>query len=163
MFRVTVTIRQPQGQLEEVPVTVNPSTKGITTLRVAPDGVRVALVINGGELTFGAVSGQQGQNPRITLSEVQLSPPDATAFVGLTWYGPDNVITLASGPAAATEYSVSGGNPTSIPVEPGMETITGSLGNPLIAGLNDGSIVSDNSLSGAWMPLGRGVAPTYPG
>ncbi len=120
-------------------------------------------IITNDELTFGAISGQQGPTPQIVLSSVQLSPPNGTGFTGLTWYGPDNVITLAKPGPAATEYSVSGGNPTSIPVEPGMRTITGSMGNLLIAGLTDGSIVADASLTGAWMRLGSGVAPTYPG
>jgi lipoprotein LpqB-like beta-propeller protein/sporulation and spore germination protein len=168
VYRAAPSLRQP-GQLTPVPVNVI-NNNGIehltvpyTGLRVAPDGVRVAIIIASDELTFGAISGQDGPAPQIHLSLVQLNPLNAAAFTGLTWYGPDNVITLASGPAAATEYSVSGGNPTSIPVEPGMRTITGSLGNLLIASLDDGSIVSDNSLSGAWTMLGTGVAPTYPG
>jgi len=168
MYRAAPSLRQP-GQLTPVLVDVinfngvEHLTVPYTGLRVAPDGVRVAIIIASDELTFGAISGQDGPAPQIHLSSVQLSPLNAAAFTGLTWYGPDNVITLASGPAAATEYSVSGGNPTSIPVEPGMQTITGSMGNLLIAGLEDGSIVADNSLSGAWMTLGTGVAPTYPG
>jgi lipoprotein LpqB-like beta-propeller protein/sporulation and spore germination protein len=169
MFRVAATIRQPLGRLVQVPVKVN-SIYGtdlripFTALRVAPDGVRVALVDDGDVLEFGAISGQQGQDPQIMLSQVQLSPPDnATGFTALTWYGPDNVITLAQPGPAATEYPVSGGTPTQIPVEPGMKTITASSGNLLIAGMTGGSIVADNSLTGAWMNLGGGVAPAYPG
>ena len=134
-----------------------------TALRVAPDGVRVALIENNDELTFGAISGQQGPNPQIMLSQVQLSPLNANEFSGLTWYGPDNVITLAQPGPAATEYPVSGGTPTPIPAEPGMKTITASFGHLLIAGLTDGSIVADASLTGSWMPLGYGDAPAYPG
>jgi hypothetical protein len=169
MFRVTVTLRKPLGQLVPVPVSVNnPPNKDLgipfTALRVAPDGVRVALVIDSAELTFGAISGQQGPNPQITLSEVKLTPPSpATTFSGLTWYGADNVITVAQPGPAATEYPVSGGYSTQIPAEPGMKTITASLGNLLIAGLTDGTIVADNSLFGAWMTLGTGVGPAYPG
>jgi hypothetical protein len=134
-----------------------------TQIRVAPDGVRVALVIGDNELTFGAISGQEGPDPQIALSQVQLNPPTGTGFTGLTWYGPDNVITLALPGPAATEYPVSGGTPTSIPVEPDMETITASSGNLLIAGLTDGTLVADNSLTGAWMFLGDGINPAYPG
>ncbi len=168
MYRVTVTQRQPLGQL--TPVTVDVNSEGIknlsytfTALRVAPDGVRVALVEGDEVLTFGAISGQQGPDPQIMLSQVQLSPLNAIGFTGLTWYGPDNVITLAKPGPAATEYPLSGGAPTPIPVEPGMETITASSGNLLIAGLTDGSLVADTSLTGAWMPLGNGTAPAYPG
>lgn len=164
MFRVTVTLRQPLFRLVTVPVTVGRvQNTPFTALRVAPDGVRVALVEDNAVLTFGAISGQQGPNPQITLSQVQLSPPNtANGFTALSWYGPDNVITLAQPGPAATEYSVSGGNPTPIPVEPGMNTITASPGNLLIAGLTDGSIVADTNLFGAWMTLGYGAAPVYP-
>jgi len=165
MFRVTVTLRQPLFRLVTVPVTVGKGQNtSYTALRVAPDGVRVALVEDNAVLTFGAISGQQGPNPQITLSQVQLSPQDpATAFSGLAWYGPDNVIATATPGPVATEYSVSGGTPTPIPVEPGMQTITASYGNPLLAGMPDGSIVADVSLTGAWATLGKGVAPAYPG
>jgi Lipoprotein LpqB beta-propeller domain/Sporulation and spore germination len=169
MFRDMVTVKRPLGHLVPYPVSVN-SLYGkdlsiaFIALRVAPDGVRVALVDDTGVLEFGAISGQQGQDPQIMLSQVQLSPLNATtAFTALSWYGADNVITLAQPGPAATEYSVSGGNPTPIPVEPGMKTITASLGNPLIAGMADGSIVADASPTGAWTTLGHGVAPTYPG
>jgi hypothetical protein len=171
MYKLSVTLRQPLGQLTEVPVDVI-SAYGIknvsvpfTALRVAPDGVRVALVIGGSSLTFGAISGQQGSAPQITLSQAQLSPLGATEFTGLTWYGPDDVITLAQPGPAATEYPVSGGGtPTPIPVEPGMENITASSGNLLVAGLSNGHLVADTSLIGAWMSLDiHGVAPAYPG
>jgi hypothetical protein len=164
MFHDTVTLRQPFGRWVTVPVTVGKGQNiQFTALRVAPDGVRVALVEDNAVLTFGAISGQQGPNPQITLSQVQLSPPPpANGFTALSWYGPDNVITLAQPGPVATEYSVSGGNPTPIPVEPGMNTITASLDNLLIAGLTDGSIVADTNLFGAWMTLGYGAAPAYP-
>jgi Lipoprotein LpqB beta-propeller domain/Sporulation and spore germination len=169
MFHITVTQRQPLGQVASVPVDVitssgvknNPGVP-FSTLRVAPDGVRVALVIGKTQLTFGAISGQQGQEPQIRLSQVQFSP-SANEFTGLTWYGPDNVITLALPGPAATEYPVSGGAPTSIPVEPGMTTITATSGNVLVAGLPNGHLVVDTNPFGAWMPLGMGGAPAYPG
>jgi hypothetical protein len=169
MYRVSRSLRQQTGQLIQVPVGVSNSygVKNLnlpfSALRVAPDGVRVALVIDNDELTFGAISGQDGPNPQIMISQVRLSPLNATEFSGLTWYGADNVITLAQPGPAATEYPVSGGTPTPIPVEPGMKTITASLGQLLIAGVTDGSIVADASLTGAWMTLGHGGTPTYPG
>ena len=124
----------------------------------------MAIVIQGNELTFGAISGQDGPSPQIALSLVQSSPVNATTFTGLTWYGPDNVITLAEPGPAVTEYPVSGGAPTSIPAEPGMQTITASSGQPLIAGLPDGHLWYDASLTGSWLPLDYdGSSPAYPG
>ena len=57
---------------------------------------------------------------------------------------------------------MSGGTPTSIPVEPGMKTITASSGNLLIASLPDGHLAADTSLTGAWTRLGRGRRPGLP-
>lgn len=167
MFR-GVSIRQPLGQMVPVDVVSSTGFKNMsvpfTALRVAPDGVRVAIVIANDELTFGAISGQLGATPQITLSPVQLSPVNATAFTGLTWYGPDNVITLAEPGPAVTEYPVSGGTPTSIPVDSDLQTITASAGNLLVGDGGQGRIVSDASLTGSWtvVPV-VGSAPSYPG
>ena len=63
-----------------------PVTGQFTALQVAPDGVRVAIVMGGNELTFGAISRQQAQSPRISLSLVQ-----ETAAVGTELHGADLV------------------------------------------------------------------------
>jgi Lipoprotein LpqB beta-propeller domain/Sporulation and spore germination len=135
-----------------------------TALRVAPDGVRVAIVVGGSLLQIGAISGRDGQNPMITFSQVQLKPlNDATTFTGLTWYGEDYVITLAQPGPVATEYPVSGGSPASVSVEPGMTSITAAYGKQLIAGLPKGRLASLANLSSAWTTAGSGYAPVYPG
>ena len=163
--------RQPLAQMLAVNVSLPPDGLDITNpaqeftaLQVAPDGVRVAIVIQGIDLTFGAISGQDGPSPQIELSLVQLSPVNASKFTGLTWYGPNDVITLATPGPAVTEYPVSGGTPTSIPADPEMQSITASSGQPLIAGLPDGHMKSDASVTGSWTPLpGAGNSPAYPG
>jgi hypothetical protein len=162
-FRGT-SARQPLGQ--PVGVNVQDAPGGsFTALAVAPDGVRVAIVIAGNELTFGAISGRNGASPQIALSQVQLSPVNATRFTGLTWYGPDDVITLAEPGPVVTEYPVSGGNSQAIPSYQGIQTITaGAKGQPLIAGLPGGHMATDASLTGSWIPLDYdGISPTYPG
>jgi hypothetical protein len=167
MFRGAATIRQPLGQQVAVDVVssdgIRDESVPFTALRVAPDGVRVAIVTDRNTLTFGAISGVQGANPQIALSQVQLSPLNATTFTGVTWYGPDDVITLADPGPVATEYPVSGGTATSIPVDPEQQSISASSGNLLIAGLSGGHIAADDSLTGSWMLLGSGSNPGYPG
>jgi hypothetical protein len=175
MFRGTPSARQSLAQM--VPVDVSTQLgEQFTALQVAPDGVRVAIVMNGDELTFGAISQQQTQSPRITLSPLQESPltqvqsaPVNAIFTALTWYGPDYVITLATPGPAVTEYPISGGTPTPLQADPEMETITASSGEPLIAGLRKGGIKADASLQGSWLPVNNGAtpadgtSPTYPG
>ena len=110
-------------------------TGPFTALRVAPDGVRVAIVIGGNELTFGAISAPAGTDPRdhalpgagTPLTQVQ--PVRQPPSPALTWYGPDDVIALADPGPAVTEYPVSGGTPTSIPADAGMQSITASSGS----------------------------------
>jgi hypothetical protein len=175
MFRGTSNARQPLAQM--VPVEVNSifGSGPYTELRVAPDGVRVAIV-SGNELTFGAISRQQSQNPRITFSPVQENPltqvqpiPQAATFTALTWYGPDDVITLAEPGPAVTDYPVSGAASKPIQAVADMQTISASFGQPLIAGLSNGRMESDASLTGSWMAINDGDAPangsspTYPG
>ncbi len=177
MFRASAGTRQPLGA--EIPVTVSPPSlespvePPFTNLRVAPDGVRVAIVeADGTLLTFGAISGEQTPNPKIKLSTVAETPPQSASagatFTGLSWYGSDDVVTLATGPML-TEYPVSGGSPASIPADSGMETIAASSGQPLITSLPHALIASNASLSGSWMVISAnnvpvsGRFPTYPG
>jgi hypothetical protein len=168
MFRGTSS-RRPLSQQIAVDVNddgIDNASVPVVALRVAPDGVRVAVIAGTGsdnDLTFGAISGAQGPSPGIMLSQIQMTPQNAAAFTGVTWYGPDNVITLSPGPVA-TEYPVNGGTPTAISVDPAMKTISASWGSPLIAGLPPSGLGTAASTLGSWTTLkGDGTAPTYPG
>ncbi|HEY0933767.1 MAG TPA: LpqB family beta-propeller domain-containing protein [Trebonia sp.] len=164
MFRGAASSRQPLGQRVPVSVTGANVTVPFTALRVAPDGVRVAIIMDGDSLTFGAISGQPGPNPQITLSQVLQSPLNASTFTGLTWYGPDDVLTLATPGPAVTEYPVSGDTPVPVAAEPGMRSISASYGQVLVAGLSGNQMASDAGLIGAWVPLTVGGSnPAYPG
>jgi hypothetical protein len=142
---------------------------GVTALAVAPDGVRVAMIIGDEELAFGAIWWHQGSRqtePTVDITLSQLSVQTLASFDGVTWYGPDNVITLANpGPApSVTEYPVNGGSSTTIPAVPGMQSISASSGSALIAGLVNNHMAIDASLTGTWLPLtGGGTSPVYPG
>ena len=143
-----------------------------TGLRVAPDGVRVAIIVGGNDLDFGAfvplTNARPGQAAvEIVLSQFYVSVPSAT-FTSVTWYGPDNVIALRDpGPELTpelTEYPVDGGSSTSIPAQPHMRGITASFGSALIASLPKGAMVADSNLSGSWMNVtGTGISAVYPG
>jgi hypothetical protein len=141
-----------------------------TALRVAPDGVRVAIIVGGNDLDFGAFVPLDNARPgqaavQIVLSQFYVSVPSAT-FTSVTWYGPDNVIALRDpGPnPELTEYPVDGGTSTSIPAQPHMSWITASFGSPLIAGLPGDAMTANASLSNSWMQLtGTGISAVYPG
>ena len=139
-----------------------------TTLRVAPDGVRVAIIVGGNDLDFGAFAPLPNAHPgqaavEIVLSQFYVSVPSAT-FTSVTWYGPDNVIALRNPGPELTEYPVDGGSSTSILAQSHMSWITASFGSPLIAGLPRGAMVADTSLSGSWLRVtGTGISAVYPG
>jgi Lipoprotein LpqB beta-propeller domain len=139
-----------------------------TALRVAPDGVRVAIIVGGNDLDFGAFVPLDNVRPgqvavQIVLSQFYVSVPSAT-FTSVTWYGSDNVITLRDPGPELTEYPVDGGSSTAIPAQPHMSWITASFGSPLIAGLPGGAMTANASLSNSWLQLtGTGNSAVYPG
>jgi hypothetical protein len=147
------------------------SSGAITQLRVAPDGVRVALVIAGQEptLAFGAIvtldqsrAGQPQSLVHVNLSPFFVCGAAAGAFRSLTWYGGDNVIALAQDGTALTEYPVNGGTQTPIPGKAGIQSITARMGGGVIAGVGDAMFIDPNA-TGAWNPVGAGLSPAYPG
>lgn len=160
-------------QEQQVPVTVvgsdsNPVSGPFTGLRVAPDGVRVAIIVGGSVLNFGAIVTQPGGRTGQTLTRILLSPfyvsvAGTTTFRSVSWYGPDNVITLGEPGPTLTEYPVNGGSSTAISPQARIESITASFGNPLIAGIARGGLMANTSLTGLWTDIESGVTPAYPG
>jgi Lipoprotein LpqB beta-propeller domain/Sporulation and spore germination len=154
---VTVSVVNFQGIVTSGP---------FTAIRVAPDGVRVAVIDDGVELNFGAIVVKPGPRPtaKIQFSPFYVAPPDTT-FTALTWYGPDNVITLSSPGPQVTEYPVNGSGSTNLQAEPGMQSISASYNSALIAALPNGVMTAAPSLTGTWGNIvnGYGVSPVYPG
>ena len=141
-----------------------------TAVRVAPDGVRVAVIVDGIELSFGAIvvkpPTRAGGPPtaKIQFSPFSVSAPAAT-FSAVTWYGPDNVIALSEPGPVVTEFPVNGGGSTTLQAEPDMQSVSASEGSPLLAGLPKGVMTANASLTGAWGNIENayGISPVYPG
>jgi hypothetical protein len=142
----------------------------VTDFQVAPDGVRVVMVVRG-------PSGTQVQLGAITHSGLSASVVQPTVLIGanvpepdaVTWYGPDDVIVLAgsSSNPQLDEVPLNGGQPTVIttPGAPESVTATSPEGSaPIIAvGLPDDKILVSTDL-GAFQPTRVvGQAPAYPG
>ncbi len=125
---------------------VPPPGGPVTAVRVAPDGVRVALIINSDELAFGAIVWQQGSGPGPAGVGVELSPFNVSdladaGYTAMSWYGPDNVMTLSGTGTTLTEYPVNGGPSTSQLLDQPVDSITASSGQALIAGLAKGGMI----------------------
>jgi spore germination protein GerM len=137
----------------------------VTALRVAPDGVRVAMVVRASgvsQVQIGAVI--RGSS---TASIGQLVPIGSgiTDPAALSWYDPDNLIVLAQpGTEGATldRVPVNGGQFTPIAPEKGIVSLA-TAGTHIVAGLRGGRMVTFTGSPGGWGPLLPGRDPAYPG
>ena len=177
VFRAGAALNSRQAKPIEVTVTSGAnivSADQFTALQIAPDGVRVAMILNADELSFGAIVWAPGRGPGLGSVRIQLSPfnvGDLTSgFDQVTWYGADNVITLGGPTSTLTEYPVNGGTPTSQMLDQTVQSITASPGQALIAGVTKDEMIEASNLTGAWAPIAtsagtpvKGISPTYPG
>jgi hypothetical protein len=155
-------------------------TGDVTGLSVAPDGVRMALIVQDGSqslvyLAAITYSGQSGTNGHVgsLLAQVSVGEPvrlgpNLTHPDALTWYDADDLIVLDSTHAGKTlsEVPVDGqASSAPQPAPEGTVSITADSGmNALVAGLDRGRLSVSTGLEGPWQPLGvPGLNPAYPG
>jgi hypothetical protein len=148
----------------------------ISDLSVAPDGVRIALIVSGIGLEVAAVN-QSGSQPPSPLGAPSVHPvissgvplgASLTDPVALTWYGADDLIVVnqASGGNALWEVPVDGQQAQGLQATPaGTLSITADgAANVLVAGLTNNQLAVSTGLEGPWQTLGEpGQDPAYPG
>jgi prepilin-type processing-associated H-X9-DG protein len=139
----------------------------VTALKVAPDGVRCAMLVTGSgvsQLMLAAIvhSG--------SLAFIGMPVPISSQsghFIALTWYDADHVIVLSrpSGSPVLDEVAINGERLVPVPAQDGTVSITADgSSNPLVAGLAGGQMATLASLGGLWSGVvGAGRAPAYPG
>lgn len=165
-------------------VQVNSAPPDVTDLSVAPDGVRIALIVQDGSANDGSANSVVDIAAIIHASQSaqgQLGPPSAALPISppvqvgpdlvqprsLTWYDADDLYVLA-GTSAPTlsEVPVDGQDSSnSWPAPGGADSITadGDM-NALVAGISGGTLSVSTGLEGPWQPLGvPGQNPAYPG
>lgn len=153
-----------------VPLAGLPAGSTVSQLRVAPDGVRVAMIVRG--------PGRSG--PHLLLAAIQHVPGGdvllgPTVIIGddvphparLTWYDADNLIVLSrsqTGPQLH-EVPVNGGSSTTLVTAPETQSVSAAgPDNQLAAELAGGHLAQTSTLNGTWvMDRGTGFSPTYPG
>ena len=154
------------GALTQVTSTLGAGQR-ITALKVAPDGVRCAMLVTGSggpQLMLAAIvhSGSQASiGPAVPISSQNGN------FIALTWYDADHVIVLSrpSGNPVLDEVAINGETLVPVPAQEGTVSITADgSANPLVAGLSNGQMATLASLGGLWSGVvGAGRAPAYPG
>ena len=151
-----------------------PNIRAVTALRVAPDGVRVAMIASvstrasGGrglqkEVLLGAIFQSNGQ---VMLSSAGQIGADLSHPSALSWYDADHLLVVNQvppGPQLA-EVPVDGDRSSSQGIEPDMTSIAAAgPGNSLFASLQTGHMARSLGLGELWNPFAPGRAVTYPG
>jgi hypothetical protein len=154
----------------------DPFGGAVSALSIAPDGVRVAAIVNG-ELELAAITrntsvGTGGREPSeefVIGTPVPLGP-SVTGAVAVTWYDKDNLMVIAASDSgrAVEEVPVNGQAATQVttfPTPPAgvyAESIAADTSsNVLVVGLSSGQLEYSAGVNGTWRPLASGWAPDY--
>jgi len=160
------------GPSKGTPVSVRlPSNiRSVIALRVAPDGVRVAMIasvstVNGlvKEVLLAAIL---RSNDQVTLSRAGQLGADLTRPSALSWYDADHllVVNQASYGPQLEEVPVDGDRSSYQGIEPEMTSIAAAgPHNGLFVGLQTGHLARSVGLGELWSPFAEGHAATYPG
>lgn len=155
----TDVVRVADGGLQGVAAPALGVLGRATVLQLSPDGVRAAVVVNGGQLYVGTVV--RDEDAPVTLRDLRPVAPSLTGVSDVAWSAADQLLVLGSGEDGVGPYSLSvdgwglsavptaglPGQPTSIAAAPGQQ--------PLVSA--NGSIWQLSG--GAWLTLLRGQAP----
>lgn len=144
-----------------------PAARKVTALKVAPDGVRCAILASGSTGAQLLMAAIVHAGSAATIGNAVPITTDNLDFTSLTWYDADHVIALRnpSGHPVLDEVAVNGANITAFPATAGITSITADgSSNPLVAGLSNGQLSTLATPNGLWSGLvGAGRAPAYPG
>jgi hypothetical protein len=155
------------GTAAVIQVNLPLGTGTVTALRVAPDGVRIAMIVNsaaGPRLLLGAIVRGDGQLSILQTVAVGADVSDPSA---LTWYDADHLLVVAQSSAGPglDEVPVDGDHSTAMGVQPGMVSVTaaGPL-NALYASLqtNPGHLARSIGVGELWNLFVPGSSATYP-
>jgi hypothetical protein len=152
------------------------------TLQVAPDGVRVAMIIRTGSslrIQVAAISKSNAFTYLAQTNQMLRVGSDVVDPVALTWLNPDHLLVLDRlGPTKTELFEVplNGGQSTEIPTPRGVASVAasqpaGQSQPPLIVigiaptGTTPGKIEesSNGLLNPDWKPVASGITPVFAG
>ena len=157
-----------------------PGPAVVQSLRVAPDGVRVAMIVRYGSSTrilIAAIS----KNPEFTYlaqtGQMLRVGSDIMNPVALTWLDPDHLLVLdrPAGKSEIYEVPLSSGTSTEIATPHGVTSLASSwpYGQPypqVVIGIAPTSTTpgeiemsKTSALNPDWQPVVKGVTPVFPG
>jgi hypothetical protein len=147
--------------------TMLPAGEKVISLKIAPDGVRCALLVSGAGGTQLLLAAIAGSGSQASIGRAFRISADNLQFTALTWYDADNVIALrgAAGQPVLDDVAINGGDVTPYPAPRGITSITADgPANPLVAGLSNGQMSTLATPGGLWSGVvAAGRFPAYPG
>lgn len=156
------------GQAPAYPVQLPLDLTGpVTSLRVAPDGVRVAMIVGQGAQAHLVLAAAMRDKTGFFLSTTApLGSALPRPVSALTWYGEDHVLVITRSGEGSQYWDVpvDGDNPRSLIKQPGMTTVTAAgQGHPIYIGLENSGMERAFELNQSLAPITPGQAITYPG
>jgi hypothetical protein len=158
------------GNRTPVRLVALPPGSVVSRLRVAPDGVRVAMIVHGpgwhgNHLLLAAIGQTPGGAP--TLGSTVSIGTDVRRPTQLTWYDADHLIVLSRLQTAPQlwEVPVNGGFSAALVTDSGTRSVTSAgPANPIAVGLARAQLALESNLNGTWVPQhGTAGSPIYPG
>lgn len=141
--------------------------RSLVAFQISRDGTRAAAITEGDGERSLEVGRVVTDGDQVAVGGFIPMASELEDVIDVSWRSGDQLAILGSrdgGTSQAFLVSVDGGSPPASTgsSNPGMVTISGAPGQPLIAGTDDGSIwVSNDRLN--WQNAVEGVAPTFPG
>ncbi|NLU76708.1 hypothetical protein HCC61_29500 [Streptomyces sp. HNM0575] len=159
---------------EEVDVPDLGKGERIESLRIASDGVRMALQIRQKDgsrtLKLGRVHrGGTADEPQVTISELRPLAPQFEDVAAMSWAGGSRLVVVGreSGSVQQMQYIETDGSASNQPTLPGINDVTGvaaseDVSKPLLADSEDGIVRLPPDAN--WKTLtDSGTSPAYPG
>ncbi len=148
-----------------VPVSLPVGMGPVTGLRVAPDGVRIALIAGRGASAHMMVGGITRSGGAVFITQAAPLAPGLSGPTGLTWYDEDHLlaITQSANGTRLWEVPVNGDLPIPESPQPGMASITAAGPQNSLYVVSGGRLESSVGLGEPWRDITAGSAATYPG
>ncbi|MFE9772826.1 LpqB family beta-propeller domain-containing protein [Streptomyces sp. NPDC005931] len=160
------------------PLTVRtPGLDGrIQSVRVAADGVRIALVVEQGDkrsllvgrIERGGPDGKTGGRPAVTVRELHSPTPELEQVTAMSWAGDSRLVVVGreEGGVEQMRYVEVDGSTPDVPAPAaltGVKEVTAAEHDslPLVAYSVDGIVRLPSG--DQWQKLTKGTAPVYPG
>jgi hypothetical protein len=155
----------PAAGGKAVPVSLPIGVGPVTGLRVASDGVRIALIVGRGasaHMMVGAITRSGGA---VFITQAVPLAPGISGPTALTWYDEDHLlaITQSANGTRLWEVPVNGDLPIPMSPQPGMASITAAGPQNSLYVVSGGRLESSVGLGEPWRDITAGSAATYPG